>query len=497
LPAVARRYRAGNEQSQLEWGDFRELGKTRLETVATPSCVLHNLQHCVASWLAKGACVPILYVHGVNTRSRQTFFAIEPLLRRFVAPAISNTPADVFIEDYYWGTLGIRLGWNGASRPRTWLLGMGPGSAPGLIERSLAADEQRSAIRSVPAPMNREAEDVGPLHAPGRSATRPAQPSILLSSLKQDELADLLAGMISNTLREEFDKLGADPEALAAEQARLLLAADHVAHDPATFQSLVGKTPEQQLSAVLDRINEEADRDSVLAGKGEGAFGRLLRGVKDRISEAFDRTDEYPGYLASKLAGELRPALNEQASNFVGDVFVYLHSRDDPQTRPGRILNGLVEALKKAHANKMERGNEPLVVLTHSMGGQLVWDTLTSLLPNDENARHVRIDFWCAAASQVGFFIEAKLFAESVEGYGPGKPVPFPSNHLGAWWNVWDYNDFLSFTVKDICAGADDEPYSSGSSLLAAHSAYFERPSFFRAFAEKVERAAKNRFTAP
>jgi len=30
--------------------------------------------------------MPILYVHGVNTRSREGFFAIEPLLRRHVAP---------------------------------------------------------------------------------------------------------------------------------------------------------------------------------------------------------------------------------------------------------------------------------------------------------------------------------------------------------------------------------------------------------------------------
>lgn len=435
--------------------------------------------------------MPILYVHGVNTRSRETFFGIEPLLRRFVAPKISSTPRDVFIDDYYWGTSGIRLGWDGASRPRTRLLGMGSGVAPDLIERSLAVDEQRFAIRKAPSPTDTKTEDTGSLHAPGRRPVRTAQPSILLSSLKQDELADLLAGMISNTLREESAKPGSDPEDLAAEQAGLLLAVDRVARDPTTSQLLVGQTAEQQLATVLDRISAEAERSSELAGKGKGTVRRWMRGVKDRISEAFDRADDYPGYLASSLAAELRPALNEQASNFLGDVFVYLHRRDDPQTRPGKILNGLVEALKKAHANKAERDDEPLVVLTHSMGGQLVWDTLTSLLPNDESARDIRIDFWCAAASQVGFFIEAKLFAASLEGYGPGKPVPFPSRHLGAWWNVWDYNDFLSFTVKDICAGADDEAYSSGSSLLAAHSAYFERLSFFRTFAEKVERAAQ------
>jgi hypothetical protein len=62
------------------------------------------------------------------------------------------------------------------------------------------------------------------------------------------------------------------------------------------------------------------------------------------------------------------------------------------------------------------------------------------------------------------------------------------------WWNVWDHNDVLSFTAKDICAGADDEPYSSGKSLVSAHGGYLERASFFRELGKKIRVAKKTGF---
>jgi hypothetical protein len=125
------------------------------------------------------------------------------------------------------------------------------------------------------------------------------------------------------------------------------------------------------------------------------------------------------------------------------------------------------------------------------MGGQIVYDTVTSFLPSAPELADIRIDFWCAAASQVGFFEEAKLFLARQDQYRQGNPVPFPKKHLGVWWNVWDYNDVISFTVKDIIRGVDDEPNSSGMSLISAHGGYLQRPSFFRRFANKVQAAAE------
>jgi hypothetical protein len=117
---------------------------------------------------------------------------------------------------------------------------------------------------------------------------------------------------------------------------------------------------------------------------------------------------------------------------------------------------------------------------------------VSSLLPNDPDRSHVKVDFWCATASQVGFFEEAKLFLASEPRYRTGRPVPFPQRNLGVWWNVWDHNDFISFSAADIFQGVDDEAYDSGMSLLAAHGGYLKRPGFYRRCAEKLEQAKRN-----
>ena len=159
-------------------------------------------------------------------------------------------------------------------------------------------------------------------------------------------------------------------------------------------------------------------------------------------------------------------------------------------TQPGEIPQRFLEKLQQAQDHKRARDGEPLVVLSHSMGGQIVYDAVRHFLPATPALQDLRIDFWCATASQVGFFEELKLFLNSTLNYKRGYPVPFPAAHLGVWWNVWDQNDFLSYTVKDIIAQGDDESYNSGMSLLAAHGGYLQRPSFYRAFASKLRTAA-------
>jgi hypothetical protein len=117
--------------------------------------------------------------------------------------------------------------------------------------------------------------------------------------------------------------------------------------------------------------------------------------------------------------------------------------------------------------------------------------------PRDPATKDIRIDFWCASASQVGFFEEAKLFLASDPKHRSGLPVPFPHANLGVWWNVWDYNDFLSFTAEDICAGVEDSAYNGGKSLIEAHGGYLARASFFRDLAKKVSTAKAGGFKTP
>ena len=130
------------------------------------------------------------------------------------------------------------------------------------------------------------------------------------------------------------------------------------------------------------------------------------------------------------------------------------------------------------------------MLLTHSMGGQIAYDTVTSFLPTAHSS--IKVDFWCATASQVGYFEELNMFLASSNDFSKatGKRTPLVTSNLGHWWNVWDRNDILSFTTQGIFAeGIDDEEYKTGLSVAAAHGGYLERPSFYRKFADKLEAA--------
>jgi hypothetical protein len=417
--------------------------------------------------------MPILYVHGVATRSRDGFLELRPYLERLVAPAISDDPGGVLIDDVYWGGEGVTFAWDGASRPRTRVLGMGPADTPlSPVEGALTAAAFAEAFKRLPAGAGTAAPASGLISGGPPAASRPPAPR--LRDLRPDELGDLLAVVIGQQV--------ADP----ARRARLVLAADAVAHDPGTGAALAATpTSEAEVGVLFDRVARTAGADPGLVAMG---LADWVTGARDRLGEALGRAADLPAWAVSVAAAELRPALNDLVSVFLGDVFAYLRARGDASA-PGPIPRLLLEGFRRARDAQRQRGGELLVVLTHSMGGQLVYDAVTHFLPGTPDLRELKVDFWCATASQVGFFEEAKLFLAKDPQYRTGHPVPFPRANLGVWWNVWDHNDFLSYTARGIIDGLVDEAYDSGMSLLAAHGGYLKRPSFFRKLAERLAEA--------
>jgi hypothetical protein len=419
--------------------------------------------------------MPILYIHGVATRSRDGFVEIERYLRRLVAPAISLEPDSVLIDDVFWGDVAATFFWDGASRPKSRLLGMGAeGPQIPAVENVLTATAFANALARLPATPT-PAPATGGLIAGGAAPTPTGRTPLRLKDLSPDALSDLLVVLVGNTVAD------------SAQRAPLNLAADAVAHDPATLAALAGvSNTAQEIDILLARVQARAATDAALVGMGAPTW---LAGVRDRLGEALSRAVGLPAYTVSVVAAELRKPLNEFISVFLGDVFTYLRTRGTA-AEPGVIPQRLLDKLTQAHQNKQARGGEPLVVLSHSMGGQIVYDALTHFLPGTPALHDIRIDFWCATASQVGFFEETKLLLASMPAYHTGHPVPFPRAHLGGWWNVWDHNDFLSFTADGIIAQVDDSSFDSGMPLLTAHSGYLQRPSFYRALATRLQAAA-------
>ena len=96
--------------------------------------------------------MPILYIHGVATRSRDGFVEIERYLRRLVAPAISPDPDGVLIDDVFWGDVAATFFWDGASRPKSRLLGMGAdGPQIPAVENVLTATAFANTLARLPA----------------------------------------------------------------------------------------------------------------------------------------------------------------------------------------------------------------------------------------------------------------------------------------------------------------------------------------------------------
>jgi hypothetical protein len=217
----------------------------------------------------------------------------------------------------------------------------------------------------------------------------------------------------------------------------------------------------------------------------------------DFLPTLVKRSNDLLGYFLTRVVDQARKPINKQVTLFLGDVFTYLDKRGTPK-EPGEITKQLLDKLKKAHDNKNEKGGEPIVVLSHSMGGQLVYDAVSYYLPEmskmpeyeSEGYSDIRIDFWCAAASQVGLFREMNLFHTDIESASQSsKKISFPDKHLKIWWNLWDANDYLSFTAEPFFEDVLDDLYDSGQSFAKAHISHFDQTDFYKEFSLMLKEA--------
>ncbi len=461
--------------------------------------------------------MPIVYIHGVNIRSDDYWPSLEALMRVYLAPVISKTPEKVSITQCYWGDLGAYFRFQGASMPASPIVDMGravKGKVKADIEH-VRSDLKtvHSEIKNVGAEIKQVGADIKQVGSEIKQAgselkhTRVSlsqvkkaikagkdhleiyKPGQLLSRLKTDGLSDLALRVIS-----AMDPLTGYEKTLALQAADE--AASELADDPELDKC---RSIKDELALFQNIMRSKYSHLRSLHNLPElKKKPEWLKSFGTHLMEGLDRYSDVPGFIMTRSLAEMRSPINNMVTTFIGDVFTYIRERgtwDSPGPIPTRALDALLAAseIQKAQLTQCNDANatrEPLVVLSHSMGGQIVYDIVTHFLPKDPKYKDVYIDFWCASASQVGFFEELKLFLASSEEYSSksGKRVPRPDKkHLGYWWNVWDHNDFISYSAKNIFEGVEDGVYNTGMFLSDAHGGYLVRPSFFRQFAEKLE----------
>ncbi|HEQ0106145.1 TPA: hypothetical protein VDW71_006151, partial [Pseudomonas aeruginosa] len=251
--------------------------------------------------------------------------------------------------------------------------------------------------------------------------------------------------------------------------------------DPAPAWALV--TPSLDNEAFTQKLLEAI---TPYLQQNAAAPAAVALGIGDwfaSVREAIRRLGNAPGDAASAALAKLgRKSVHESASRFLGDIFVYLTTRD--QTGPTSILADVLAKLQEAHAARTPE-DDKLVVVGHSLGGLLAYDALTHYVPD------IRVDYFITVGSQVALFEEMTLCKISKLGVPTNPPsdrLPKPSN-VGRWINVYDTNDVFSFRTEGVFLDAEDYKFDTGYGLLGAHGGYFLSPSFYKRLAKRVMEA--------
>jgi hypothetical protein len=392
--------------------------------------------------------MPLVFVHGVSNRMSAEYRTgvanRDALFRAFLlAPYAQAARSRVDVHNPYWGDLGGALAWKGASIPL------------GEFEALGAEDTEYVALHA---------------SAAGAAPVTDADRTVLTLAREQ-------------TLVEAVDLLWAAAAMLPEDNAAVLASPAPRAIGYATANPSPGWLDEvNDDDALLSRLEREITAytgvEVPTTGGGEweslgiaNLWNELRKGA-GRLRAAISNT------IGRSASDRIRPAVLPGLAMFLGDVLQYLHEH---QSDEPAIAELVAETIRIASASRSD--DDPLVLVAHSMGGNITYDLLTSTLAD------IHVDLYVTVGTQVGLFEELKLFRSSdrsIPGSDLSRRVPRPTN-VDRWINVFDYSDFLGYRVGSVIDGAEDLAYRTGS-LLHAHSLYFVQPSFHERLARRVHK---------
>lgn len=404
--------------------------------------------------------MPIVFVHGVNNRvedkdyesgvnSKREFF------RSTFAPRVGMSVKPENVMFPYWGGQGVNFRWKQASLPRdsddVVALGLDHVNALSSNDAKLElwlneARLQQGRAKLTLGDISREVGFVAAIDLLWDTA------SIASPNDKVQEIAEYYEASL------KYAKV-----------------------DPAPLWAL--GTPSLNNEEFTQRLIQEV---KPYLQKNDTNPAAVALGIGDWFASARDairRLGNAPGDAATSLATKLgRKSTHESASRFLGDIFIYLTTRD--QTGPSSILANVLESLRKADAGRTPNDNK-LVVVGHSLGGLLAYDAITHYLPD------IKVDYFITVGSQVALFEEMTLCKASEPGVPKNPPndrLPKPSK-VARWINVYDTNDVFSFRAEGVFLDAEDYKFDTGYGLLGAHGGYFLSPSFYKRLAVRVMEA--------
>lgn len=405
----------------------------------------------------------IIYVHGVNVRDARHGILLEKPFKRWLGPHVAVGGREVEYLPVYWGDIAAKFRWNLASRPETKLLRQGAADSPAQPSRAavrLAAWEIYAEVPSQPAgPVLDEEPD-------------PSAPKVIsLALIPKERRADFLADLF---LAVRYPDLAGDP---VADVPGLVILAEAAEEAAMQWDEVVARRPDsaQATGELLGKIEAALPADVLIR---QGALGDLAT----KAGESLKRMATLPFDAVSTVLAEFRPKANEFVARFLGDVLTYMNTRETGGA-PGRIPQLVLDALRLAHRRKTATG-EPIVIVSHSMGGQLVHDALAHFAAGDRELSGLAVDYWFSCGAQVSFFAELDLLRGQPAPDANGK-LPRPAN-VKNWVNYFDRNDLVGFVMAEVFNNVIDEEYDTGYGLALAHTGFLARPSFFERMAKRI-----------
>lgn len=394
--------------------------------------------------------MPVVFVHGVNTRKGPAYDAgtlvIDAFVRKYLSAAtiggrVLAQPATTFP---YWGDLGMTFAFNMASLPRPQMQALG-GTADVVMQNVLG--HVRDAFPQLPAGE--------PLTALARKRLPLAVDAINHLALRTVAAGDEQTVAAFVVAASAYAEANPQPAWLA-----------HVQSDQDLLNQLAAQIQAQAGVQALGGFGAAFN-------KIKAAAVRLNQAVRSAAGKAIDKAGDF---ASTKLLASTRDALNETLGRFLGDVFIYLASRGD-KANPGAIPTLVADAFETARA---AAPNEPLVVIGHSLGGVISMDVLSHYRTDMEVALFVTV------GSQVAHFEEMKLFHASDRAIPPGK-AKTPDN-IKRWINIFDEVDIFAYSVDRVFDRVNvDAQYDTETHTIRAHGAYFEQDRFYQRLRARVD----------
>jgi hypothetical protein len=358
----------------------------------------------------------------------------DALFRRFLLRLALPELVATEIHNPRWGDLAARLGCHHSSLPR----------------------RERERLGSTDATLADLAEAID------------AEPGRVLAGMDAGDAVDFLFTIadLRGRSTEEIEDLADLAGALAEEVAGR-------SGPPAWPGS--ARTDEDLLDSMTRPRHPAARGDNLERLGPRGRIGTLSRQM---LAAGLARFRQQQLALPARIAAAgLRRLAAEPISLLIGDVFAYLSSRGTRE-RPGEIVRLVGDALDRAQQDG------PLVIVAHSMGGNIVYDIVSHFRPDLE------VECLVTVGSQVGLFEELSLFAAS-DPELPSAVVPrVPAlPQVRRWINIVDPADPLAYRVDPIFTGPVEYDYASREPW--AHTAYFRQPMFHRRLALRVAEATR------